>query len=112
MTTTLRGAPTRRRTVVAAIGSVAETVAPRTNATAHGSPMTRCANAATAALVGDEQDRVGQPGAPGQRDHPEHRGEDGEGDELGVGEHGSCPSSLGPGGAGFNARGPSEPESP
>jgi hypothetical protein len=46
-----RGTPRRWATVVAAIASVGETIAPRTKAAAHGSPATACTTAATTKVV-------------------------------------------------------------
>jgi hypothetical protein len=49
--TSVRGAPTRRAIAVAAIGSVGETIAPRTNATGQSRPIAACATTATASIV-------------------------------------------------------------
>jgi hypothetical protein len=46
-----RGAPRRPAIAVAATGSVGETIAPSTNAAAHGRPMTACATTATVTIV-------------------------------------------------------------
>src|SRR4051794_39044891 len=51
MLTSRRGAPTRRMTAVAAAGSVGETIAPRTNAIAHGRSSTSWAITATMPVV-------------------------------------------------------------
>ena len=45
------GAPMRRRTALAATGSVGPTTAPRTKAISHGTPATQWAAAATATTV-------------------------------------------------------------
>ena len=50
--TTRRGMPSRLAIDVAAIGSVGETIAPRTNAAGHDRPSTTaCATTATATVV-------------------------------------------------------------
>src|ERR687894_2146448 len=46
-----RGTPRRWATVVAAMASVGETMAPSTNAAAHGSPATACTTAPTTNVV-------------------------------------------------------------
>ncbi len=51
METILRGTPTLRAIDVAARGSVGETIAPSTNAAAHGSPTRVCATTPTISVV-------------------------------------------------------------
>jgi hypothetical protein len=51
MVTSRGGAPRRCRIAVADTGSVGPTIAPSTNATAHGRPAAKCATNATAATV-------------------------------------------------------------
>jgi hypothetical protein len=50
-TTTRWGKPKRSAIAVAATASVAETIAPKTNAAPHGSPATQWATAATTTVV-------------------------------------------------------------
>ena len=65
MSISRRGTPSRRPIAVAAIGSVGETTAPRTNASAQPRSAIACATTATPTVVSrDEPDRE-------QRDRPQ-----------------------------------------